>query len=198
MGEIREPKKQSIIEQAQRSIFATFEAIHLAGYMQPSEGEGSVAILAAGYAVEVEPLAVYLATHGLGTPRIVAYSLERGGKVFSEKIASSRGIALDYRIADVSNSASFKEEEYDLVIIRKPDVHRGWKNWRSIIQNGFAHLKPTGCMLVTTSEQEAYELVFMELQRAGEVCLEHTIPETLQISPFFNENKLVVVKKQQS
>lgn len=197
MAEATEQRESSIIEQAQQRILDTLGEVNIVQHLPLSSEKRTVGILGAGYAVEVKPLTTYFSANNLGIPRIVAYSLEEGGKVFSERLAQEGEVALDYRIADASDPGAFKGEQYDVIIIRKPNVHTGQENWRRIIRNGLEHLKPSGCILVTTSEDEAYRFVFGELKDDADVVLEYNIPEERRIAPFFNEDRLLLAKKKE-
>lgn len=197
MENVSEQRGESLWERAQRSIGTTFEQIALLDYLPVQTGQPTVAILGAGVAVEVQSLHDYFTTHQRLAPRIIAFDVDKGVRILTEEIARLSGVEVDYRTADASDRSTFDGKQYDIIIIRKPDVHKGQENWRRIIQNALRHLKPNGCILVTTSEHEAYKFVSGELKDDVDVVLEYNISEERRVHPFFNEDRFAVSEKKE-
>lgn len=160
-----------------------------------SRTEKTIAILGAGLAIEVPALNDCFVAQGFERPRIIAFDKNESGKSLTEEFAGLYGVSVDYRIADVSNESTFGNEQYDLVIVRKPDIHNSQEGWAKVFENAFHHLKDAGLIVVTTSEDKAYDFTFLELTRNGEIVLNYQIPSHLRVLPFISEFDLLIFRK---
>lgn len=194
----RQPKEAGTIEDAVKRIYKFFEYLRLFDYIPAGESNLQIAILGAGFALEVPSLKNYFTAQGKNIAQVTAVDLdlEGGGKLFTETIAASIGVPLEYRIADVGNPVSLGEELYDLVIVRNPDVHRSETNWQLIFANGFNHLKEGGIFLVTTTGSLDHRFVLAELSQRGRILLDAKIPEQLRGGGYFNDANVVIAQKE--
>lgn len=179
-------------EQAQASIRRVFEDISLKRYIPTSTAQPKIALLGAGSAVEGKPLSDYFVVSGLPKPKIIAFDISSKEKLLAEATDGAR-IDLDYRLADASDSRSFRDEKYDLVVIRRPAVHKFQPTWEQILKNGINHLNPNGSLIITASEPG--EVTFVEQHlKPEEIVLEYNIPEEDAVLMLFDEYKLFVVQ----
>lgn len=185
------------IEQAQVNIRKVLNDLRLVDYFakenRQSQGK-TIAILGAGTAVEALPLTQYFVESGLGKPKIIAFDPDEDVKRLTEEIFKGKDVGLEYRSADAANPNSFRDEKYDVVIIRKPDIHNGERTWRQVFQNGFDHLKSEGVLIATTDLYS--DFVLEEIQRGGELAREaYTIPEENIVPPYLTEFDLFIARK---
>lgn len=182
--------------QAEQSVKTTLEKIQLSKYIPSGNQKRSIAILGAGSAVEVHPLTDYFIAHGFGKPAIIAFDLDDFLKSLTEKQINLGHVNLDYRLKDFTDPKSFKDELYDMVIIRKPVVHKFSGVWAKAFRNGFDHLKPNGIFLATTDIYDNF--VRGQLVRGGEIVKFYTIPEEDSTLPYFNDSALFIARKKGS
>ena len=186
-------KKPTTWEEPERKILETFEKINLAGSMPPGTYQRIIAILGAGAVVEAKPLTNYFINHGFGKPMIIAFDLDEKMKLLTEGLINSGYVDIEYRIEDVADPESFKNEEYDLVIIRRPAVHTSQVVWERAFQNGFEHLRPGGIFLTTTDLYD--DFVIKQLKREGRDIKKYMIPKEDSVPPYFNEFVLYTATK---
>ena len=191
VGELLRPER--IIIRAERAIGKTLEEVGLIEYLPKEPGQKSIAILGAGVVVEAGSLRDYFVHHGLGAPKITAYDNSWSSKRLTEELFPSKTLGLEYHTGDITEPESFKNERYDIVLIRKPDVHNSTDTWEKAFRNGFKHLKHGGVFLATTDLYS--DFVLAQLRRGGEVVKNYTIPEIDRVGPFFNESDLFIAKK---
>lgn len=137
----------------------------LYSYLPPKVEERTVAILGAGEAVEVCPISDLFLQKEKEKPKVIAFDLDVEKKVLTELFLKDRDVNLDYRIEDIRDESSYGGEQYDLVIIRNPDVHREMKGWRQALNNALDHLKKGGVILLTATEPHVIEFAESELER---------------------------------
>ena len=192
----KESQSNNLVAQSESSILRILEKIDLVGYLPKNSNEIEIALLGAGIPIEVLPLTVYFASNGVGKPRIVAFDKEESGRKFADSYFNSEDVRLEYRAGEDVDLASLDTlgvRSYDMVIVRKPDVHNSKHKWEKIFENGFSHLKPGGIFLATTDLYA--DFVLDQLRKGGQVVKEYTIPQPDRIAPFFTEADLFVAKK---
>lgn len=187
------PRSETLAEQVQRSMRKTLEKVGFIGYLPQGSSEKKIAILGAGAAVEVPVIDKLFVDNGLGRPKVVCFDKDPSFKKLTEELVRSQGLNLEYHSRDISDPNSFEGEQYDMVIIRNPDVHSLQGKWSDAFKNGFNHLKPGGIFLATTDIYA--DIVRLELQKGGEVVKKYSIPEIDRVSPNFNENDLFIARK---
>lgn len=186
-------RSQTIVERTQRAIEATFREIQLIDYLAREPLDKKVAILGAGLAVEIGAITSYFLRNGLNKPKIICFDRDPDLKEFTETLFGSQGIDFEYRISDITDTLSLKDEQYDMVIVRRPDVHNGERNWSRAFENGFNHLKKGGVFLATTDMYA--DFVREQLKRGGEIVKTYVISEINRVSLSFSEVDLFVAKK---
>lgn len=184
-------RSETTAEQAQRSIEKTLKEIGIVGYLPQDPLNKVIAILGAGSAVEIGAITSYFLRNGLGKPKIVCFDKDPLFKGTTEKLFGSQDINFEYRIKDITDPSSFENEQYDMVIIRKPEGNT--QSWKKAFENGFDHLKTAGIFLATTDVYA--DFVRDQLRKGGEVVKTYIIPDKDRIGPYFNESDLFVAKK---
>lgn len=180
--------------QAEKAIERILIKIDLISFFPKELGKKAIAILGAGTAVESGALRNYFMGLGLKAPEIIAYDKDPAMKKATESVLKSRlDNGFEYKVKDLFDPSSFDNESFDLILIRKPDVHNSGEVWKKIIRNGFDHLKQGGIMLVTTDMYR--DFVASELEKNGKILKTHRISDSEKVGPFITEEDLFIARK---
>lgn len=157
-------------------------------------GERTVAILGAGAAVEVCPISDLFLQKEKEKPKVIAFDLDVVKKVLTERFLEDKRVNLDYRIGDIRDESSYGDEQYDLVIIRNPDVHNDMKGWRQALSNVLNHLKKGGVILFTATEPHVIRFAESELGRKDTIVKKYGIIRT-EMEDYVSERQAFIAKK---
>lgn len=103
-------------------------------------------------------------------------------------------IDLVYRLTEIADEGALSENEvFDMVIIRKPDIHNSLLSWEKVYEKAFHHLKQNGILLTTTEQYDGW--IREQIEKRGAIGQSHTISESDRVSPFFNEDRLIIAQK---
>lgn len=188
----------TITEQARKCMYKVFDQIRLAQHMPVQSGQRKIALFGAGgFPIEAESLNLYFQEHALGKPTITAFDvddrLKDGMKNYFEDAKSD--IDFEYRVADLSKPESLGDEQYDLIMVRRPDVHFWPSGWEKVFANGFAHLKSGGLFLATAYEEPGLRFEQEQLKRHGEIVADYRVPNVLIAPSLFDERGVLLARK---
>lgn len=193
-----EQPRLTLTEQAKRCMYKVFDEIRLAQHMPAQDGERKIALLGAGgFPLEAESLNSYFQEHGLGKPQIIAFDIDNRLQSGITSYFQDSGIDIDfeYHSADLSKPESLGDEEYDLIMVRRPDIHYWPSGWERVFTNGFTHLKPNGLFLATAHEEPGLRFEQEQLKKHGEIIANYRVPPVLVASPLFDERALLLARK---
>lgn len=178
----------------ERSMEKVFNDINLYSDLPGKKRERTIAILGAGAAVEVCPISDLFLQKEKEKPKVIAFDLDVAKKVLTEQSLKDRDVNLDYRISDIRDKNSYGDEQYDLVIIRNPDVHSDMKGWRQALGNVLDHLKKGGVILFTATEPHVIGFIESELGRKDTIVKKHEIIRT-EMGGYVSERQAFIAKK---
>lgn len=179
------------IEATKNSMIEVFHSIGLEQWVPQREGGIRVGILGAGVAIEAKALDEYF-KNKRERPHIEAFDVNDIPRVLTEQIAEPDD-NFRYTIANIADPNTFEGKEFDLLIIRNPDVHTHPDSWETGLELAYKTLVPGGVIIATTTEnREFLERQFKKL-RASYTFLD--IPKKNQIGPFFPEDSLYYAMK---
>lgn len=194
--EAKQEEKQisSTWEKSEQSIERILSSVDLYSNLPNTSGERTVAILGAGQAVEVIPLSDLFFNKEQKIPNIIAFDLDHTQKTLTEQFLQDRTVRLEYRIADIKDEKSYGDEQYDLIIIRNPDVHSTFEGWKLTLGNAFNHLKVGGVLFLTVAEPHVRKFAGEELGKRKCIIKEYDIPSKWR-SAYVSEDHAFIVKK---
>lgn len=197
MDESSKETSRLVGEETQKQIIKVFDEIHLIDYLPKAPEAKAIAIFGAGaFPVEVEPLTNYFIAHQLGKPKITAFDINTGLRIFYDYYFEPKNVDLEYRSGvngDVSNPDTLGEEKYDMIVIRNPDVHSSEHSWMKSFENAFLHLKSEGIILATTDMHQNF--VRSQLAKNGKIEKTYPIPKMGQSIVYFGESDLYIARK---
>lgn len=181
-------------QRGEESIRKILEDLNLYSHLPQRNGERTVAILGAGPAVEINPIHDLMFQGDNESPRIVAFDLDEAGKILTEQSLRNRHINLEYRIADITDEQSYRGEEYDLVVIRNPNIHVSESEWVKALNKAYDHLKKAGIILFTSREPHVQKFGEEKLVERGNMVVKHQTPWRTR-GGYVGEDYAFVVRK---
>lgn len=176
------------IEATKNSMIEVFHSIGLENWVPRRKGGVHIGILGAGAAIEAQALDDYFKSTRKGEkPHIEAYDLDRVKKTLTEQIVMG-DVDLSYRIANIADPQTYLEKEFDLVIVRNPDVHSHPESWEKGLELAYKTLVTGGVIIATTTENR--EFLERQLKKLRASYNFFDIPRKNQIGPFFPEDSL--------
>lgn len=190
--EEKSEKRKFVTEQAQEAIGKTLNAISLKDYFPQEPRKKMIAILGAGVAIEAVSFTSYFTANDFEKPHIVAFDQDAFSMEVTERLVP-KDLDFKYRKANIVKDETFDDEQYDMIIVRNPNVHASESDWKKIFSNGFKHLKQGGVFLATTDIHQ--DFIRNELKAGGKIVREYEIPDVNKVGPYFNESNLFIAIK---